>query len=328
MSSIIWSVENENSIRDIKKEILKKKIIMSFIINSYSKYDKIFRYIHLFIAAAVPVIGFASEEAAKNGSSSATNASIVLGSIVAIMIKIKDYLKFDKLATVSKQQTVKYEQLYVRIDREMAKPVHKRQAPDDFIYWIDREFNNIEMADPDFTESLKHQYIAACKDRGIPCDDDLDVLGHLINTTVVDHIEHTVVDHIEHTIVTPTASHKVNTSHTPTVVDHMPPTMSLAMPLTDVRIEILPDAVDNIQNNASHNIPPTNVQNNALPTLTTSLPTLTTSPIHNIQPSRKASITRPRSNTDNENRINYNERVNAIDPKEDLQWAMDRLKAL
>jgi len=124
-----------------------------------------------------------SQETAGSSSSPST-LSVVLGIIAAGMIKVKEYLKYDKVKETAKQQTVKYEQLYQRIEREMIKPENKRQPEEDFIYWINREFNNIEMADPDLTASLKKKFLDTCKERGIPCDEDLDLLGDLFKSTV------------------------------------------------------------------------------------------------------------------------------------------------
>ncbi len=195
-----WSGQGLNAVKDTKKAILRKKIILNIIIESYSKYDKIFRYIHMLFALTSPVIAFINQLATGSVEQTST-VTLVLSSIVAGMIKLKDYLKFDKTKDRAKQQTVKYSQLYERIDRELRKPNGKRQNEEDFIYWTSREFNNLEVGDPDLPHSLKDKYISLCKENNIPYEEDLAMLQELIKdaaiAVVVDHIadnEHGKVD--------------------------------------------------------------------------------------------------------------------------------------
>jgi hypothetical protein len=176
----MWSKKSNTLINDIKRTILMKKIMLNFMIDNYSKYDKLFRYCHMSIAALTPTIATINKLASTNEEQSNT-VTLILSSLVAAMIKIKDYLKFDKIKDVAKQQTIKYEQLYQRIEREMLKSIDKRQTEDDFIYWINREFNNIEISDPDLSQSLKQKYIKFCKDNHIPFDNDIDSLQILIH---------------------------------------------------------------------------------------------------------------------------------------------------
>ncbi len=186
-----WSGQGLNAVKDTKKAILRKKIILNIIIESYSTYDKIFRYIHMFFALTSPVIAFINQLATGSVEQTST-VTLVLSSIVAGMIKLKDYLKFDKTKDRAKQQTVKYSQLYERIDRELRKPNGKRQNEEDFIYWTTREFNNLEIGDPDLPHSLKDKYISLCKENNIPYEEDLAMLQELIKdaaiAVVVDHI--------------------------------------------------------------------------------------------------------------------------------------------
>ena len=172
------------TINEIKKAILRKKIILSIIIDSYSKYDKIYRYVHLFLALTAPIIAFINQLVSGSAEQVKTT-TLIISSIVAGMIKIKDYLKFDKTKENAKQQTIKYGQLFQRIDREIRKPDDKRQNTEDFIYWINREFTNLEISDPELPNSLKDAYVALCKEKNIPYDEDIAILTNLIQSEVV-----------------------------------------------------------------------------------------------------------------------------------------------
>ena len=179
-----WTANCILTINDTKKIILKKKVLLNIIIESYSAYDTIFRYIHLIIALASPFVGILNN-VIPDGVENATNVMVVLSSIAASMIKIKEYLKFDKLKDLAKQQTVKYQQLFQRIEREMRKPTNSRQNEEDFISWITRELTIIEVDDPDISQTIRDKYIKLCKDRNIPyTDEDLDALGDLFKNTV------------------------------------------------------------------------------------------------------------------------------------------------
>lgn len=173
-----WSEGVIEAINDTKKTILKKKVILNIIIESYSWYDRIFRYSHMTIALVAPLISFL-DQMINNTVENTSTAVLVLSSIVAGMIKLKDYLKFDKLKDQAKQQTIKYQQLYQRIEREMRKAESIRQNGEEFISWITRELSIIEVDDPDLPQSLKEKYIQLCKARGIPYDEDLEALGEL-----------------------------------------------------------------------------------------------------------------------------------------------------
>ena len=170
-----WSVNAEVAIVDIKKTILKKKVLLNIIIESYSWYDKAIKYVHMFLAVTTPLVIYVDQIVATEPSST---AAIVVSSIVAGMIKLKEYLKFTKTKDQAKQQTVKYQQLYQRIEREMRKNDGK-QNEEDFISWVNRELSIIEIDDPDVPQSLRKIFIATCKEKGIPYDEDLEALGEL-----------------------------------------------------------------------------------------------------------------------------------------------------
>lgn len=167
----MWSEATFTRIKEIKKAILKKKILLSIVIENYTRLNKIFKYLHMTIALSTPAISLFD-----------SNVTLILSSIVAGMIKLKDYLKFDKIRELAKQQTIKYEQLYQRIERELTKKESDRQIEDEFIYWITREFNHIELADPEVSHGIKKKFIEKCQQLKIPYDEDLELLQILIKT--------------------------------------------------------------------------------------------------------------------------------------------------
>ena len=178
-----WSTSADIAVNDIKKNILKKKVLLNIIIESYSWYDKAVKYVHMFLAIATPLVIYADQITASQQSST---AAIVVSSIVAGMIKLKEYLKFTKTKDQAKQQTVKYQQLYQRIEREMRKNNGKQDA-EDFISWVNRELSIIEIDDPDVPQSLRKVFIAVCKEKNIPYDEDLDALGELFKHSAINY---------------------------------------------------------------------------------------------------------------------------------------------
>jgi hypothetical protein len=167
------------SINNIKKSILKKKILLGFVIDHYSFWDKFFRYTHLTFAFLAPIVTLI--DTLFNDKLEITSIpTLALGTIVAAMLKLKDYLKFDKIREEAKAQTIRYEYLYQKIDREMSKSIERRYHHDDFLYWINREFNNITLSDPDISLSIKDKYVKMCKAKNIPYDEDMDMLMELI----------------------------------------------------------------------------------------------------------------------------------------------------
>jgi hypothetical protein len=170
-----WSVDSYKLINNCKKSILKKKIKLSFIINNYSFKDKLFKYVHIILAVATPVFALIEEV-----SEQVQGSTLVLSLLVASMIKLRSHLRYSKMHSVAKEQTVKYKQLYDRIEGELIKPINKRQAEEDFIYWISREYNNIEMADPELSSADREAFKKLCIEKKIPYDEDIQILHVLI----------------------------------------------------------------------------------------------------------------------------------------------------
>ena len=176
-----YSALANNKIIEIKKTILKKKIMLSIMIDTYSLWDKIYNYAHGLLAICSPLSSMMQIIIPDNSYQA---VSVVFGIIVAIMIKTKEYLTFDKIITSSKEQTIKYSHLYDRIEREMIKPDDHRQSEEDFIYWVCRELSHLEYDDPELSYSDRKKYIAICKEKNIPYDDDIYQLEQLVKINI------------------------------------------------------------------------------------------------------------------------------------------------
>jgi len=175
----MWTPIGLIKIKELKKAILKKKIMLNFLVDVYSWWDKAYRYVQLLIAIGTPIFGLI--ELLLTGSDG--TVSIVLSCVVAAMIKFKDHIMYDKIRDTAKEQTIKYTQLFERIERELIKPDAKKQSEDDFIYWINREYTNLELNDPELSFSDKKKFIELCKSKGIPIEEDLTVLLELLSST-------------------------------------------------------------------------------------------------------------------------------------------------
>jgi hypothetical protein len=264
------------------------------------------------LAISTPIIAFV-DQLVNNSIEQTTTTTTVLSTIVAGMIKLKDYLKFDKTKDLAKQQTIKYGQLYARIDREIRKPNESRQNVEDFIYWINREFANLEIADPDLPNSLKEQYILLCKENDISYSDDLSILATLNKTTHLQQLApYTNVQTHEHPII-------------------------IQQPIQTNREQTHEQTI-NVQPLQTHeqtiNVQPLQTHEQPIP-----LEPLTTLEHKEISPNVVITVNenvhRPsfntakyRSKSVERNRKDYREKMKSLDVNKDLQWAIDRLNKL
>jgi hypothetical protein len=192
-----WSKHTYLLLKDIKKNILKKKIILSFMVESYALYDKFFRYTHMILAFTIPMISL-MDQVINHDVEKTTNVTLVMSSVVAGMIKFKDYLKFDKIKELSKQQTIKYEHLYKKIERESGKL--NKMNEEEFINLINSELTNLDISDPDIPRNIKKKIEALCKSRNVLFEDDIDTLKNLTDVKIdncdvkVDNIENKAVE--------------------------------------------------------------------------------------------------------------------------------------
>lgn len=160
---------------DLKIKILKKKIMVNFIIEAYANIDRIYRYVHIGFAITAPLITLI--DYAVTGDVNATfSTSLVLSAVVAGMVKIKDRMKFDKIRDMAKHQNLRYERLYKHIEIESCK----QQVPEpQFIYWMNRAYIDIEQMDPELPTKDKAKFLKFLSDNKIQWDSDIDKLADL-----------------------------------------------------------------------------------------------------------------------------------------------------
>ncbi len=172
----MWS--DTKSIVHLKKLILTKKILMAHIIESYNKIDKFFRLVHWFFMILTPVLTFINE--LFFNKTPVLNKLILVSSTVSVgLTKLKSSINYVGVQNEAKSQIVKYDRLYQRIENELLKPPAKQQAIDEFVYWITREYNAIELADPEVSYETKQKFIQLCAVKGIKHIDDVDTLAEL-----------------------------------------------------------------------------------------------------------------------------------------------------
>jgi hypothetical protein len=289
-----WSEQGINKIRQIKKDILKKKIMLSYIIDSYSWWDRAYRWGHIIFATLAPLSGLA--DIATESTGALKGMYLALSCIVAVMLKIKEYINFGEIRDTAKTQAVKYSQLYERIERESIKPDIRKQVEDEFIYWINREYSQIELVDPELSPNEKTKFIEKCKTLGITYDDDLSILQNLL-----------YLDKVK----------SVTDSHAMSVID------TRHMPTNDVVIDI--------SNLTALDTTPDTETNTTLDTETntTKLTHLDTAPDTSPSPTIPlVYVQRPRINTDQHERDSFKESLKKLNPKTDMEWAISRLHNL
>jgi hypothetical protein len=105
----------------------------------------------------------------------------ILSAVVAAMIKLKENFKFDERKDIGKRQLLKYQTLYNRVETEMLKENENRQPEDKFLPWLIREYQHIEMNDPEMSQKNKHKFEDYCKKKNIPYEDDVTLLQILLD---------------------------------------------------------------------------------------------------------------------------------------------------
>jgi hypothetical protein len=288
-----WSEHGHKTIRKIMRDILKRKIMLNFIIDSYSWWDRTYRYGHITIATLAPLVGLINIAIESSGALNVIN--LVLSCVVAGMVKFKEYIKFSEIRDIAKSQTIKYTQLFERIGRESIKPNAKKQPEDEFIYWINREFTHIEMVDPELSPNEKTKFLAVCKVNGIIYDDDMDLLHELL---LHDGIVANAIEHVQ-----PTAKVGVLNSK----ADQVPSLNNDTVRVVHIDIK---DRCTSVRAD-------------------TDTDTDTTPTIHRVLSiAGNPNILRSRVESDAHDRDSYKETLKKMNPKADLTWAMERLHDL
>ena len=154
-------------IRELKKMILKKKILFSYLVDYYAFWSRVYRYVLNTFAICSIIVGIIAEIIDYQSSI----VLILLNTITAALIKIREYLDFDKIKEVGKVQAIKYAQLYNKFEQGIAQTKGTSRL-NEFLYWASREMGIIEIGDPDVSSKIKQRFVKVCEKYGIKCDDD------------------------------------------------------------------------------------------------------------------------------------------------------------
>jgi hypothetical protein len=319
--SDIRSQTNEY-ILDIQKSILRKKIMMNIIVENYSFFDSVFKWISMLIALTSPAISMIDRIINRNNDSTGS-ATIVLSSIVVGLFKLKDFLKFDKIQDLAKSQSWKYDQLFKKIVRE--KITLSDSTMKDYVYWINREYNGIELNDPELTFKEKQKFQELCISKGIPTDDDLtklDMLIHGKNTIQIKEVDK-IMDNtktefrIKDNILEQKTPQSTNTIQ------------ELTNEIQDVAERVLSTDLQNTSHYLTHdvqNIPQySEVQNIPQYSEVQNIPQY-----NDVQNNKISNSPRFPSSPDNREitKSNYKKTLKNLNTKTDIDWALDRLSDL
>ena len=173
-------MDNSNFVKltDIKAFILERKILLNMMNDEYILYDSIVKIIHLIVSMIHPLVSLID---LLLGHCTDGLVTIVFGVSVIIIMKLREIFNYKKLQEQTKDQSVKYRQLYNRIKEEEDKIEIRRQPEDIFVYWIVREYNNIQLNDPDIPVKTNKKFIKLCKEHNIKWNTDINILEKLLN---------------------------------------------------------------------------------------------------------------------------------------------------
>lgn len=167
------------------KTIIKKKILLNIVLDSYATSDKIFKYIHTALAITAPTIGFIDQIV---GHSIDPNGTVILvcSGLVACMVRAKDFLAYDKIKDQTKQQLVKYNSLLQRILVNADKSPESKIPEDILLNEVRSQFTQLELSDPDISRKLYLRYKKYCLDNGVVVEDDIQELKSIEVERVID----------------------------------------------------------------------------------------------------------------------------------------------
>ena len=173
-------MDNSNFIKlkDIKAFILERKILLNILNEEYIKYSNLARILHVIFVLIPPVVSLVD---LLLGECNDGLVTVVFGVSIVIIMKLREIFNYKRLQEQTKEQSVKYRQLYNRIKEEEDKVQEKRQNDETFIYWIVREYNNIQLNDPDIPMRINEKFIILCKEHNIEWNSDINILEKLLN---------------------------------------------------------------------------------------------------------------------------------------------------
>jgi hypothetical protein len=164
-------------IKKIKIFILRRKIMLNFLVSLYRKWDRIFKVFQLLAAVAAPSVGLYEQSAGGTGEKTMGVASAVLGFIVTLTVALRKFIVFDELQNTAKEQTIRYSQLLARIDLEGAR---EESNMDRLLVDILREYSSIRINDPVLSADDREAFQKYCIENRIPPDEDIEQIRELL----------------------------------------------------------------------------------------------------------------------------------------------------
>ena len=176
-----WSNRAEKKIKKLELGILKKKILMNIIVEKYAWRACIYGYVQRSITIFAPLLGIINLLVKDQYKLDVIYT--VISILVACLSEVKNLVEFDEIRDTAKSQSVKYQQLYTRIERERERLI--KQPEEDFIYQKRERFLDIEQNDPESSPDIYEKFQSVCKKLGIPYDENIEEIKRLLEEEVI-----------------------------------------------------------------------------------------------------------------------------------------------
>lgn len=151
---------------ELLKKILERKLLMSFLIKHYEKYNKYLGRLSYFLGSLSSVFATLSK---IYDNESAISTALVASSVVTLAcFKIKESLAYTKIIVNGKESVIKYQDLYDKIAAEQTKgnPFQTQEPDDDFATHY-REYQQIKDFEPIVEHNIMAEYQEYCKNQHI-----------------------------------------------------------------------------------------------------------------------------------------------------------------
>ena len=141
---------------ELLKKILERKLLMSFLIKHYEKYNKYLGRLSYFLGSLSSVFATLSK---LYDNESVISTALVASSVVTLAcFKIKESLAYTKIIVNGKESVIKYQDLYDKITAE--------QPADDFATHLKeyiREYQQIKDFEPIVEHNIMAKYQEYCQ---------------------------------------------------------------------------------------------------------------------------------------------------------------------
>ncbi len=177
--SVDWSPDQESQVKNTLLQTLIMKIKLDIATSNYSAQIKYLNCISYVIAAVTITLSSLNIEFQYTILSSFTVVFVVLGKTYDELKNV--YIKYLDIERY-KSQLVKYEMLHERIENELNLDISDRQNASEFIYWIQREYHQIQRDDPEKDPRVDDEFQKICDVKNIKIPGIFDKLGEVLNS--------------------------------------------------------------------------------------------------------------------------------------------------